>query len=266
MEAVDRDQPLPVTRDGLAVDLSALGVTEGSTLLVHSSLSSLGWVAGGAQAVVLALFDVLGPAGTLVVPTHSGHLSDPAAWQHPPVPVAWWPVIRESMPAYDPLLTPTRSMGVVPDTVRRVPGAVRSDHPAYSFCAVGPRAGEVTSGHSLPYGLGEGSPLARCYDLGADVLLLGVGHANNTSLHLAEARSGAAGTVTRGAPVLVDGARRWVTFPDVDIDTDDFEAVGAAALAEGLERTGPVGHGTGRLLAQPALVDFATGWFRVHRA
>ena len=265
MEDVDHDQPLPVTREGLAADLAAIGVADGSTLLVHTSLSSLGWVAGGAHAVVLALLDVLGPAGTLMVPTHSSHLSDPAAWKHPPVPAAWWPIIRESMPAYDPLLTPTRSMGVVPDTVSRLPGAVRSDHPAYSFCAVGPHAAEVVTGHSLSFGLGDGSPLARCYDLGADVLLLGVGHGNDTSLHLAEARSGAVATVTRGAPVLVDGVRRWVTFEDFDIDTDDFEVVGAAAAAAGLERTGPVGYGTARLLRQPALVDFATDWFRQHR-
>ena len=263
METVDDSQPLPVTRDGLASDLSALGVAEGSTLLVHSSLSALGWVAGGPHAVVLALLDVLGPGGTLVVPTHSSHLSDPAAWVRPPVPEAWWPVIRESTPAFDPLLTPTRSMGVVPDTVRHLPGAVRSGHPTYSFCAVGPRAAEVVTGHTLSFGLGEGSPLARCYDLGADILLLGVGHANNTSLHLAEARCGCVGTVTRGSPVLVDGVRRWVTFEEFAIDTDDFEAVGAAAA--GLERTGAVGAGTARLLPQPALVDFATDWFRRHR-
>ena len=265
MEDVDHDQRLPVTREGLVADLAGLGVAEGSTLLVHSSLSSLGWVAGGAQAVVLALLDVLGPAGTIVVPTHSSHLSEPSAWVHPPVPEAWWPTIRESMPAFDPLLTPTRSMGIVPDTVRHLPGAVRSDHPAYSFCAVGPHAEDVATGHALSYGLGEGSPLARCYDLGADVLLLGVGHDNDTSLHLAEARCGAVGTVTRGAPVLVDGVRRWVTFPDFDIDTDDFVAVGAAAGAAGLERTGAVGYGTARLLGQPALVDFATDWFRQNR-
>jgi aminoglycoside 3-N-acetyltransferase len=263
---IDHDQPRPVTRHGLATDLAALGVAPGSTLLVHSSLSSLGWVTGGPHAVVLALLDVLGPDGTVVVPTHSGDLSDPATWEHPPVPESWWPVIRESMPAFDPLLTPTRKMGAIPETVRHLPGAVRSRHPAYSFCAAGPRAVEVTDGHTLAYGLGEGSPLARCYDLGADVLLLGVGHGNNTSLHLAEARGGAVGSVTRGAPVLVDGVRRWVTFDDFDVDTDDFEAVGAAVGAAGLERTGTVGCGTGRLLSQPALVDFAAHWFRSHRS
>ncbi len=154
-------------------------------------------------------------------------------------------------------------MGAVPDTVRHLPGAVRSQHPAYSFCAVGPRALEVTAGHTLAFGLGEGSPLARCYDLDADVLLLGVGHGNNTSLHLAETRSGAVGTVTRGAPVLVDGVRRWVTFEDFDIDADDFVAAGEAVTAAGLERTGPVGSGTARLLSQPALVDVSIHWFRV---
>src|SRR5215216_7553101 len=86
--------PSPVTRDGLAADLGRLGVRPGSVLLVHSSLSSLGWVCGGAQAVVEALLDALGPDGTLVVPTHTGGNSEPSQWQHQPVPEDWWPVIR----------------------------------------------------------------------------------------------------------------------------------------------------------------------------
>ncbi len=254
-----------MTVASLAADLAALGVSPGSVLIVHSSLSSLGYVSGGAHTVVLALLQVLGAEGTLVVPTHSGDVSDPGLWQNPPVPEAWWGPIRDTMPAYDPLLTPTSRMGLVADTVRHLPGAERSAHPAYSFCAVGPQARAVTGGHTLDGGLGEMSPLGRLYDLGADILLLGVGHDNNTSLHLAEHRSRTRGTRTQGAPVLVDGARRWIAYEELDLETGDFLQVGRAAAVAGIEAVGPVGGATARLLHLPALVDFATGWFRANR-
>ena len=91
----------PVIQDRLVCDLTQLGVTDGMTLLVHSSLSSIGWVAGGPVAVVNALLSALGPKGTLVMPTHSGGLTDPAGWSNPPVDPTWWPTIRRTMPAFD---------------------------------------------------------------------------------------------------------------------------------------------------------------------
>jgi aminoglycoside 3-N-acetyltransferase len=249
---------LPVTARSLAADLRALGVPQGVPVLVHSSLSRLGWVAGGPEAVVDALLATLGTDGTLVVPSFSTHRTDPRRWQHPPVPESWWPVIRAETPPYDPRLSSTRQMGVIVDALLRRPETVRSAHPHLSFAAHGPLAQRILDPHPLPYGLGDTSPLARLYDLDAYVLLLGVGHANNTSLHLAEFRADLPKrTYTDGAAMLVDGERRWVEFEELEDDDSDFPDVGAAFEASGADvRVGPAGAGTARLMRQRALVDF----------
>ena len=127
----------PVTEQSLAADLRRLGLRAGMTVLVHSSLSSLGWVCGGSTAVIRALLAVVGTDGTLVMPAHSAG-SDPAGWENPPVPRAWWDTIRATTPPFDPAITPTRAIGVIPEQFRTWPGVVRSYHPTGSFAARGP--------------------------------------------------------------------------------------------------------------------------------
>src|SRR5262245_9213196 len=108
----------PMTVESLAADLARLGVPAGGTVLVHTRMSALGWVCGAEQAVVDALTAALGPTGTLVMPAFSGQLTEPRHWRHPPVPEAWWPTIRASMPAFDAWLTPTRYLGRVAEAFR----------------------------------------------------------------------------------------------------------------------------------------------------
>ena len=260
--------PAPVTVDSMAADLRGLGVERGDTLLVHCSLSSLGWVCGGPPAVVDALQRVLGEDGTLVMPTHTPGHSDPSWWENPPVPDDWEPTIRESMPPFRPEVTPTYGMGAVSECFRSYPGVERSTHPMFSFAAWGADGEFVVDDHSLDYSLGEDAPLARVYELDGRVLFLGTTHETNTSLHLAEYRGDLPGdTQTRGGPLLVDGEREWVEYEDIHIDSDDFPECGAAfedAHPEAVVR-GEVGVAECALLDQRPLVDFGVEWLESNR-
>ncbi|MBT2410008.1 AAC(3) family N-acetyltransferase [Streptomyces sp. ISL-12] len=249
-----------VTRGTLAGELRALGVRSGEILLAHSSLRSLGWVCGGAVAVVQGLLDALGPDGTLVVPTQTADLSDPALWENPPVPAEWWPAIRTAMPPYDPRTTPARGVGVVPETVRTWPGALRSAHPQTSFAAVGPRAAEVVADHATDCRLGERSPLATLERLGARVLLLGAGYASCTAFHLAEYRIPAP-LVEVGRP----GPYGWERVTEVSITSDRFDELGHDFERDRPVVRGTVGAADARLFPVADAVAYAERWLALHR-
>ncbi|MFF2521105.1 aminoglycoside N(3)-acetyltransferase [Streptomyces liangshanensis] len=263
MSPPPRGGPL-CTRDSITAALRDLGLRPGETVLVHSSLSALGWVCGGAVTVVRALLDTLGADGTLVVPAHSGGNSDPADWNNPPVPEAWWAAIRASMPPYDPRLTPTRGVGVIPETVRNWPGALRSAHPQTSFAALGPRAARIVAGHALDCQLGERSPLARLEEAGARILLLGTGFDTCTAFHLAEYRVPAP-RVDNSFAVTTPGGRRWSTVRDVAITSDGFAELGADFERDHAVVRGRVGAAESRLFPLAEAVAYASTWLREHR-
>jgi aminoglycoside 3-N-acetyltransferase len=260
-EVIQRTET-PLTVASLSAGLRECGLAPGQTVLVHLAMSKLGWVVGGAEAVILAMLDAVGEDGTIMMPAYSNNNTDPSEWEDPPVPEDWWPILREHTPAYDPRTTPSRGLGVVPELFRTWPGSVRSDHPAFSLAAHGPNAECLVAGHALPEDSGDHSPLGRLYDLDGYVLLLGVDHFNNSSLHLAEFRADYPGkhNLHTGSAVLVDGERQWVSYDTLVTDSDDFGDIGDAFEHD---------HGVGiqhindaevRFFRQRPLVDFAVAW------
>ncbi len=257
----------PNTITTLKNDFKALGIKPGLVIIMHSSLSKIGWTVGGPVAVIEALMQILTPEGTLIMPTFSGDNSDPSFWENPPVPESWWDIIRNEMPAYHPKITPTRGMGAIVDTFRNWPNVIRSNHPISSFAVWGKYAEFITQNHELLADLGENSPLARIYDLDGKILIVGVSHENNSSLHLAEYRSSFANKQRRltGSAIFINSERRWVEWEELDLNTDDFELLGSDFESKIKYSPGKVGLAEARLLSQKEMVNFAVEWFNKNR-
>ena len=265
-DAVARSSRGPVTHEWLVRDLCALGVKQGMLLMVHASLSQLGWVIGGAETVIGALRIVVGEEGTLLRPTFDGGNSDPANWQAPPIPESWHQTYRELRPVYDPATTPSRIMGAIPEYFRSLPNVKRSAHPAQSWAALGPLAERVISGHTLDCGDGSNTPLGSCYELRGHVLSLAT--KRTTVLHLADFRSEWPGKHSKqaGSAMLIDGQRQWVAYEDNWSEGEDFEQLRLDYMAANQEHSaGMVAYGESRLFAVRPLVDYAVEWIGLNR-
>ena len=258
----------PVTYTDLIRFFSSFGIQKGQTLIVHSSLRGMGWVVGGPETVMRSLLDTIGVDGTVMMPSQTWKNLDPSTGVHWEQPEEWWPLIRENWPAYNSAVTPSIGMGILVETLRTWPGAVRSDHPARSFAAVGRHAQHLVADHDLCNIFGEGSPLSKFYDLDGQILLLGVGHNKNTSLHLAEMRAAFPGKTlsTEHSAISVDGKRVWTAYETPAVDDSDFITLGELFEKEHGVAAHKIGEAEVRLIPQRAMVDWAVQWMEKNRA
>ena len=253
----------PLTTVSTLTDgLASLGVTKGSTLLVHCSLSSFEKVQGGSQALRDALMACVGEAGTLVMPTLTNGRFDPSEWQNPPAPPEDWDRIRFETPLFHPQKTPTdHTMSRVYELFRTWPDVVRTNHPHTSMAAWGAHRDRITKEHRLEERLGNSSPLGALYELDADVLFLGTTYATNTCFHLAEYRR--ANPPVREFRIVqeVGGEKKLVKYDDVDTDSSVFEEIGEDFEKSSEINSGFIGSSNCKLFSLRLAVDFAVNWF-----
>lgn len=182
-----------VSQGHLIQQLRDLGVKPGGVLLIHGSFSKIGPVEDGPRGLVEALLVVLGPKGTLVMPSMTGD---------------------DDLP-FDPKTTPCSGMGIVADTFWRLPGVLRSNNPA-AFAAIGYQAARIAAPHPLDPPHGLDSPVGRVYELDGQVLLLGVGHDSNTTIHLAESLSGVRYRRKKYVTILKEGRPTRLDYEEID--------------------------------------------------
>lgn len=266
-DVMEQKERALVLKQDIIDGIKRVGIANGDAVIVHTSLSKMGFVCGGPQIVIEALLEVVGHEGTIMMPTQSWKNLDPEAGVHWQEPQEWWQAIRDNWPAYDKRITPTNTMGQVAEMFRSWPGALRSDHPARSVAALGTHALFVTENHDLSNIFGAGSPVDKLYHLNAKVLLLGVGYDKNTSLHLADERATypSKRNVNESSAVMIDGKREWVTYSTLYVDGEDFEEIGSAFEEQCEVQETYIGGALVKAMSQRELVDFATEWIENNR-
>lgn len=231
--------PIPIAQSALTQQLLTLGVTPGAVLLVHCAFSRVGPVEGGPVGLIRALQSALGPAGTLVMPS----------------------MTDDDDNVFDPQRTPCAGMGILADTFWRLPGVLRSDSP-HAFAAAGPQAASITAPHPIDFPHGLDSPVGRVFGLDGQVLLLGVGHGANTTIHLAEALASVRYRRPKQITARVGGLVARIAYSEIDHCCQNFDLVDGWLDGAGLQWHGQVGVGQARLARSGDIVAVVTAQLR----
>jgi aminoglycoside 3-N-acetyltransferase len=250
------DRLVKITRSLLREDIVRLGVRRGDLLMVHAGVRSVGDIVGGVNVLVQALFDAAGPEGTLAAYVDF----EPFFEEH-----------DEEIPVFDKRIAhAARDHGVLHETLRNWPGALRSDHPDAGVVAIGPLAGWITAEHPFQYGYGEGSPFEKIVQAQGKVLMIGAPLDTITLLHYAEHKADIPGKRVRRYRRLMasDSGPVWMDFEEFDttepvndaLPADCFERIAMDYLAAGLGLRGEIGSARSFLFEAEELVDYGVRW------
>lgn len=153
--------------NGLKEGFKNAGICRGDTVLIHSAMTPIGYVEGGAKTVAEALIDTVGKEGTIVAPAF--------CFVHE----------KESDPIIDPV-NDKSEMGAISEAIRTFEGAKRSTAFRHSFSAVGKNADIIVNVDPHLSVFDIDSSFGKMLGLNTKVILLGVTWVNSTTHHFAE--------------------------------------------------------------------------------
>lgn len=261
----------PATRSDLRDGMLDLGVRRGGVLMVHTRMSAFGWIVGGAETVVRACLEAVGPDGTVVAFT---------GWEDSPYHLGLWPdgwreAYMAEMPPFDPEVSEARyDFGRVPERLRTWPGALRSSHPEVSFAAMGPRASWLLGDEDLDDPWGSASALGRLVEAGGQVVGLGAPLGTLTLCHHAERLASVEGKNLHrySMPMATPDGFEWRNFESIDtfygvlpyadvgIPEHPVDTLARVALEAGAGTTGQILRAQSWLFEAKQTVDEVVAW------
>ena len=224
-----------ITADTLTQHLLELGVKPSGVLLVHTAFSKVKPIEGGPMGLISALHSAIGTKGTLVMPSMS--YDD----DHP----------------FDKTKSHCAEMGITADIFWRLPGVLRSDN-NHAFAAVGPLAEQILAPHPIDIPHGLDSPVGRVYELDGQILLLGVDHTSNTTIHLCENMAGVRYRRDKYITILKDGKPTKFEYKEIDHCCENLPLVDDWLDEHGLQKRGKIGNADARLIRSCDIVEVVT--------
>ncbi|MCR2821648.1 AAC(3) family N-acetyltransferase [Lederbergia panacisoli] len=224
-----------LTKNQLVEDFKRIGIKEGMVLVVHSSLRNIGYIKGGPEEVIESLIEILGDEGTLVMPS-----------------------MTSGEDIFDPRTTPTDGMGIVAETFWRLPGVLRSIHPNSAFAAYGKYAHEIVAEHPIDQPEGINSPIGKVFQLDGRILLLGVSHDSNTTIHLAESLNDVPYRTFSTILLSNNGQIKKVEVPIINHCCQNFKKVEPLLKEKGCLTIQKIGNGMSQFMKASDVVDVAS--------
>ena len=236
-----------VTKKDMVKGLIKLGLEEGDSVLVHSSLSSFGYIEEGADTVISALMEVVGQEGGVLMPSFPAFVGGE------------YGLVEKNEIVFDIRVSPSL-MGKISDAFWRREGVRRSIHPTHSVAAWGNKGWEIIEGHEKCLcSCGEGSPFHRNCLIGGKILFLGTTHSSSTTLHTVEDVNGAP---TRSVfvfyPKVIDCKGRVVTVstrPHLPGLARQYEIINKVCRENGIQKEGKVGNAVLKLIEADGLLE-----------
>lgn len=239
-----------ITREELGRSLRNIGVRQGDSLLVHSSMHALGPIEAGADGVIDTLIEAVGPDGLLAMPTHT------------------WDVVNDRQPVWHETLSPSH-VGILTNLLRGRAAAVRSIHPTHSIAALGAGAREFCAGHDNDDSpCSPTSPYGRLIENKGKVLLLGVDLTRCTLIHCLEEMAGLGEIWSLTPPeprfcILANGEMIPVLArAHQNYKSANYGRVESALIKEGILNRMNMGPSQMMILDAAALADYLVPRFR----